>query len=827
MPAPKCPDPEQLHQLISGQMSAQYEEQLSSHIEICLSCRIVLEDLAGGDWTGVWSPGESLAAESSPALEIAMNRLLDAEPQSDCRAGFERDTVALNFLSPPRIPKYLGRFGHFDVMDIIGHGGMGVVARAHDSKLSCIRALKFLLPHLQLSTDARRRFLREARNAAAVSHANVVTIHQADEWNEIPFIVMEYVAGVSLRERIDQGTQLTVEEILRIGMQIASGLAAAHAQGLVHRDIKPANILLENHVERVKIADFGLARVAVGDSQPLTGPGVLAGTPNYMSPEQVNGKPADHRSDLFSLGCVLYQMCTRTCPFEGDSITVVASRICSDYPQPVHERRSDIPRWMSNTIGRLLQKDPDKRNPSAESVAMELRRGLSSRQSKASSTEGLGKIAESAGSPDIAKAPLASHRSWKAAIVPGAALILFLVVFSLRGYVMPSADTRPTPAKRHLGSDQTGIGEPDSGISEFGESHLFAIPNTLPGNLPDGWSGSDQVAVVDSGGLRLLKASRKGQHTIQSPAITLQEDFFVQIDVFYDATSALGITLLKSDGAQECDCRFHTSGRAFWNVEMSPAEPKFKETLQGGPTRFRLERIHGVYSLYVDEALAMTSRVDEPVSIDTIRLTLEGTDFGIADLRMGTINRGPSPSRLETRLFTVDMNGTGVGQLPSGWQGSKTVSVDRVSGASALLAHAKGRQRIRTAGLSITGDFLIDLEVRTTATSSLLMTLIGSEGARDFAVHLTNKGSPYGNVWSVRLPHIDVLPVKVNPGPVRVRIGRTGDVFLVTVNGETAGTLRAADVHDFSGMVLDFSDQAFQVTSLRIGPQPRVTPISD
>src|SRR5262249_23305682 len=151
---------------------------------------------------------------------------------------------------------------------------------------------------------ARRRFAREAKAAAAVVHDNVVPIHHVDTASGLPYLVMQYVPGPSLQQRLDASGPLELEEILRIGMQTAEGLAAAHAQGIVHRDVKPANILLENGVERVRLTDFGLARTV--DDATQTQSGLLAGTPAYMAPEQARGEALDHRADLFSLGSVLY-----------------------------------------------------------------------------------------------------------------------------------------------------------------------------------------------------------------------------------------------------------------------------------------------------------------------------------------------------------------------------------------------------------------------------------------------------------------------------------------------------------------------------------------
>ena len=202
--------------------------------------------------------------------------------------------VELTFLSPSDKPDSLGRLGSYEVQEVIGRGGMGIVLRAFDEKLHRVVAIKVMTAPLATNATARRRFTREARSAAAVSHDHVVTIHGVEETSDLPYLVMQYVSGVSLQERLDKSGPLQLHEILRIGMQAATGLAAAHAQGLVHRDIKPANILLENGVERVKITDFGLAHAV--DDVRTTQPGTVIGTPEYMSPEQARGEKVDHRS---------------------------------------------------------------------------------------------------------------------------------------------------------------------------------------------------------------------------------------------------------------------------------------------------------------------------------------------------------------------------------------------------------------------------------------------------------------------------------------------------------------------------------------------------
>jgi hypothetical protein len=218
---------------------------------------------------------DAIEAIAAPLRDIA--RAADEEWSSD-------------WLAPPDHPENLGRLGEYEVISRLGQGGMGVVLKGFDAALNRYVAIKVLAPQWSSDAGARRRFTREARAAAAVSHPHVITIHAVGEWRGRPYLVMEYVTGASLQQRIEEAGPLELGELLRIGAQAASGLAAAHAQGLIHRDIKPGNIMLENELARVKITDFGLAR-AVDDTR-LTQHGALAGTPPYMAPEQGPRRPA-------------------------------------------------------------------------------------------------------------------------------------------------------------------------------------------------------------------------------------------------------------------------------------------------------------------------------------------------------------------------------------------------------------------------------------------------------------------------------------------------------------------------------------------------------
>lgn len=288
------------------------------------------------------------------------------------------DVSGLEFLEPATRTDSVGRLGHYHVLEVVGQGGMGTVFKAFDEQLHRIVAIKVISGELAAHAPARRRFIREARTAAAVAHEHVVTIHAVNEEHRPPFIVMQYVEGCSLQEKLDRQGPPSLPEILRIGYQIAAGLAAAHKQGLVHRDVKPANILLENGVERVKLTDFGLARIA--DDASHTQSGVIAGTPQYMSPEQAEGLTVDHRSDLFSLGSVLYVLCTGHAPFRATTTMAVLKRVCEDDPRPMREINPDIPEWLCAIVGRLMAKDPQDRYQTAEEVARLLSEHLAHQQ---------------------------------------------------------------------------------------------------------------------------------------------------------------------------------------------------------------------------------------------------------------------------------------------------------------------------------------------------------------------------------------------------------------------------------------------------------------
>ncbi|MEX2560866.1 MAG: serine/threonine-protein kinase, partial [Pirellulales bacterium] len=289
-------------------------------------------------------------------------------------SGNKTDEAWRELLTPSASPDCIGMLGQYQIIQLVGRGGMGVVLHAHDPRLKRTVAIKLLAPELAVNPMSVRRFLREAQSAAAVSHDHVVTIYAIDQEARPPFIVMEYVDGLSLQRKIDEVGALDVKSILRIGMQTAAGLAAAHRQGLVHRDVKPSNVLLENGIERVKLSDFGLARAV--DDVGVTGTGQITGTPQYMSPQQAQGQRVDHRTDLFSLGCVVYAMCTGRAAFPADSAVAAMHRVVHDRPKPVRLVNPEIPEWLCEIVDKLLEKNPDDRFQSSEEVADLLGRHL-------------------------------------------------------------------------------------------------------------------------------------------------------------------------------------------------------------------------------------------------------------------------------------------------------------------------------------------------------------------------------------------------------------------------------------------------------------------
>ena len=280
----------------------------------------------------------------------------------------------------PEVPTEPLLAGVYRLLGELGRGGMGVVYRAEDTRLKREVAIKLMLPPFAANEQAKARFIREARSQARVEHEHVAVIHQVAEHDDLPFLVMPLLKGMTLHAALRANPRPPLLEVIRIGREMAEGLAAAHEKGLVHRDIKPANIWLEGKKLSVKVLDFGLAR-AITDADnesesedgPVTREGAIIGTPAYMSPEQGRGQPVDNRTDLFSLGVVLYQMTTGELPYRGPNTLAILTSLGTDTPPAPITRNPYIPPVLSDLVMRLLAKDPAFRPQTAEALAGELR----------------------------------------------------------------------------------------------------------------------------------------------------------------------------------------------------------------------------------------------------------------------------------------------------------------------------------------------------------------------------------------------------------------------------------------------------------------------
>ncbi len=381
-----CPEVRELQQLLHGEMASEPSDLYLSHVEQCPTCAEAVEGLFAADPvvavvrrrppqdTPPAAPVIDLIRRLSSLRASAVTAFDGATPIPGGQASDE----VIAILAPAQAPDELGRLGGYRILKRLGAGGMGVVFLAEDVALRRLVALKVMRPTLANHASARKRFLREARAVAAVEHENIVAVHQVGEERGVPYLAMPLLRGASLEERLRSGGALPLAEVLRLGKQIALGLSAAHKCGLVHRDVKPGNIWVEpDDSGRAKLLDFGLARElvpsrAATDDEPLTEVGTIIGTPAYLAPEQARGLSVDGRADLFSLGCVLYRMCTGRQPFVGDDPVALIVAIATETPPSPASVDPSIPQALSELIMQLLAKDPKKRPFTATDVARRL-----------------------------------------------------------------------------------------------------------------------------------------------------------------------------------------------------------------------------------------------------------------------------------------------------------------------------------------------------------------------------------------------------------------------------------------------------------------------
>jgi WD40 repeat protein len=384
-----CADAQVLRLFLLGQATDPSAEQLEQHLEQCDRCMETLHGLHSED-TLISAlrqgPGEQAAGPVDEQVEKLIDRMCTLRPAAavgeGATLGGPPDAPAAgpaadggeevyDLLAPPQGPGEVGRLGPYRILKVLGAGGMGVVFQAEDPALERLVALKAMMPALAASATAKKRFLREAKSAAAIKHDHIVSIYQVGEDRGVPFLAMEFLTGEALGERLTREEKLPPAEVLRIGREVASGLAAAHEAGLIHRDIKPGNLWLEGQRGRVKILDFGLARTGRDDAQ-LTQSGAIVGTPAFMAPEQAEGQAVDARCDLFSLGCVLYRMSTGQLPFQGTDTMRTLLALAVKAPSPPREINPEVPAALSDLVMRLLAKDPAARPQTAAEVVAAL-----------------------------------------------------------------------------------------------------------------------------------------------------------------------------------------------------------------------------------------------------------------------------------------------------------------------------------------------------------------------------------------------------------------------------------------------------------------------
>ena len=356
----QCYDITEFEQFMTDEIADEKEQQMIQHLEDCEHCQFEMNRFAEQDacWAEIkeklidqhdeWTRDERQAMASDIPSERELKKIRQ-------------------LLGPSENPEMLGRLGGFEICGIIGRGSAGIVFKALDTRLNRFVAIKMLAPVFSNNGSSRRRFEREGRAIASVKDPNVIPVHTIGEYQGIPFIVMQYVPEGSLQQRIDCHGPLSVRDVVCVAMQIANGLASAHKHGIIHRDVKPANVLLERGVEGAMVTDFGLARVV--DEATVTHSGSISGTPQYMSPEQAKGDRADQRSDLFSLGSVMYAACTGHSPFRAETVFGVIKRVCESEPRSIRELNPDVPEWLESFINKLHSKDPGRRFESAEQVS--------------------------------------------------------------------------------------------------------------------------------------------------------------------------------------------------------------------------------------------------------------------------------------------------------------------------------------------------------------------------------------------------------------------------------------------------------------------------
>jgi eukaryotic-like serine/threonine-protein kinase len=535
---------------------------------------------------------------SKPALPLAEPRdtTLTLNVQSTADKGGAADVNDLSFLAASTLRGSLGRLGHYEILEVLGRGGFGIVFRAFDESLQRVVAIKVLAPVMALTSPARKRFVREAQSYARINHENVVRVYAVEE-QPLPYVVLEFVSGETLQQRLDRTGPLEAAEVVRLGRQIAEGLAAAHAKGLIHRDVKPANILIEapspptplpqgerGECGRVKITDFGLARAA--DDASLSQSGFIAGTPMYMAPEQASADALDHRADLFSLGSVLYAMCTGRPPFRAPTTLAVLKRVAEDTPRPIREIIPEAPQWLCDFIARLHAKKPEDRFASAHEAAdlLEQHQAPFQRPGSPQTPPAAAPAAFEKKTPQepIDAAPVLRRPRWHARRWAAAAAVLLLLLGGF-GFteVTGVTDFRGTVIRLFAPEGTLVIEVEDPGVSVKIDGSDMVITGAgvreirvKPGRyvvegIKDGKIVSQELVAVAKNGKRVVRVSQEMGTIAKAPEN-------------HDPDRRAAEYVLSSGGAVKVNARdeeikalpreaFRLTGVVFWNADGNQA----------------------------------------------------------------------------------------------------------------------------------------------------------------------------------------------------------------------------------------------------------------